>query len=373
MNVIGRACEIAGTKRCWVALVALSILLVLLRFGISYEREPSDLPTPSPEIVAEAKGAAGPTGDGKNINGENSNPTAEANRAEQQAKGEPATESEQVDEVIAAFYEYFGAYIRESAVQAEFLDKLRAYLERRYPDESERLLEEIVRRAYPGQAAALMALASQLAEYRQWVAGNELLADLSREERRQLLWQVRAEIFGEEAAEDIWRHELQRDEISRLLAEIGQVPEISFQEKATVLLESVVAVYGESVRDLEEDLRYGLLGAFLELDSVQQDLQSMAGDQRAASLRELRQAAGYGEGAVERLAHLDEVRDQRWQLGQQYMQERNRIISEYEGEDQLDRLKLLGSEYFGEEAATVEAEIQAGFYRFQQKRVYGKN
>jgi len=65
------------------------------------------------------------------------------------------------------------------------------------------------------------------------------------------------------------------------------------------------------------------------------------------------------------------VRDQRWDAGMQYMQQRAELEKKYKGaelEKQLDSLRM---KYFGDEAETIKNEEESGYYRFSQPRKYG--
>ncbi|WP_136797270.1 hypothetical protein [Desulfosediminicola ganghwensis] len=276
-------------------------------------------------------------------------------------------------QLISTLHDYFGVDIVELGRQVEMLDKLFAYLKHQYPGESWDALEAIIRSAYPAQAKELLDLAKKLGEYRQWFEDQQDFSGYTGAERREIIWQMRMEIFGVQAAEEIWNHELRNETITDAMKRIGQLEGTSLQEKMDYLLESIDSVYDEGVDLIGEDLRLSLLNVFLGLDGVQVDLHAASAAERADSLLELRRAIGYDDAAISRLTELDAIRDERWSAGQQYLQERQRIVADYQGAEQTQQLKQLGRDYFGDEAGTIEAELQAGFNRFEQKRIYGKN
>jgi hypothetical protein len=82
---------------------------------------------------------------------------------------------------------------------------------------------------------------------------------------------------------------------------------------------------------------------------------------------------GLTEDQIESLARRDAENERRWETGLLYMEDRERIVSEYDGHERQELLRQLREEYFGDEAGTIELEENDGFFRFKRPRIYGRN
>jgi hypothetical protein len=112
---------------------------------------------------------------------------------------------------------------------------------------------------------------------------------------------------------------------------------------------------------------------FLRMEPVQRELAAQSPAARANTLAHIRRELGFDEAAIARMAAIDERREARWQDGLAYMQERARVAAAFEGAAREAELRALREEWFGPEAATIEAEERDGFFRFERPRVYGRN
>jgi hypothetical protein len=99
-----------------------------------------------------------------------------------------------------------------------------------------------------------------------------------------------------------------------------------------------------------------LMNHFLDLGSVQKELGTLPPEQRAESLRSIRKDMGLDDEALARWDELDKVRDTRWEVGSQYMSEREALAQQYSGPELETRLMELRSRYFADEAETVGAQ-----------------
>jgi len=116
-----------------------------------------------------------------------------------------------------------------------------------------------------------------------------------------------------------------------------------------------------------------LIEAFLRNEAVQAELAGMPPGERQSQIDRIRAEFGYDEAALARMREIDARRDERWARGLAYMQERARLEQTFEGEVLDDELRHLREAHFGREAPTIEREEQAGFFRYQRPRVYGRN
>ena len=70
----------------------------------------------------------------------------------------------------------------------------------------------------------------------------------------------------------------------------------------------------------------------------------------------------------------DADNNQRWDVGLKYMAERKKVVEEFQGPEQQEKLKALREQYFKDEAQTIQLEEEKdGFFRFERPRFYGRN
>jgi len=194
---------------------------------------------------------------------------------------------------------------------------------------------------------------------------------LSRNDRRDRLWDTRYQIFGEDAYE-IWGAELKTEQIYESLEKIKEQTNVPFEEKYATYLDAVKQTYGDASDRFIEKRRQELMDVFLSVESVQEDLYKMPVDERKIKLREFRKSAGMDEEALKRWDQLDNERDTDWEKGMRYMKAKEEIAGKYEGDELAQKLQALRVESFGEEwADIVKNEEEAGFYRFKDKRKLG--
>jgi hypothetical protein len=200
-----------------------------------------------------------------------------------------------------------------------------------------------------------------------------VLQGLSGEERRAAIWEARKRIFGKEAAESIWASELKGQAATDALQAADALEGASVSERLARYKEGLEDVYQEQAGPYLERHRQEVLDRFLDLDSVQRDLSTLTPEERARSLREIRQGLGLSEEALQRWDTLDRERDTRWDSGARYMQEREALAKQYSGDALEQRLKEIRTRYFGGEAETIASEEQSGFFRFSRPRRWGRN
>lgn len=69
----------------------------------------------------------------------------------------------------------------------------------------------------------------------------------------------------------------------------------------------------------------------------------------------------------------DAERNQRRDVGLKYMAAREKVVSQFEGAEQEEKLKEIREEFFKDEAKTIELEEADEFFRFERPRYYGRN
>ena len=94
---------------------------------------------------------------------------------------------------------------------------------------------------------------------------------------------------------------------------------------------------------------------------------------RQNAINESRKQLGFTDDDIKLLAQEDKIKEQRWQNGYQYMSARDQLSQAYEGDDLESKLLELREKYFNNEAPTIKAEEDSGFYRYNRPRLYGSN
>jgi len=112
---------------------------------------------------------------------------------------------------------------------------------------------------------------------------------------------------------------------------------------------------------------------FVRMEVVQEELAAASPDARRRALAQIRRRMGYDEPQVARMEELDATREARWAVGLEYMEERRRLESTFEGAVLEDELRRLRERTFGPAAKTIEREEASGFHRFERPRIYGRN
>lgn len=273
---------------------------------------------------------------------------------------------------IAGLRDKFGPRLGNRHGQIKMLEQLTAYLMANYPEGGSSVLAAFLKELYPEQAEELFAQFLKLVSYNDWLrAERENLRHMSPADRRNALWQARREAFGSDA-DEIWAAEIRSTKIADALAALETADGLGTGEKLAVLLASVTQAYGADAPRFIESRQTELMNGFLNVASVQNDLHAMAPMERTATLRQIRGALGMDEAALDRWEDLDRQRDQAWSVGEEYMQERQRILAHYQGAEREARLAQVQDRLLGAEADVIRSEEAAGFYRYGHRRRYGR-
>jgi hypothetical protein len=276
-------------------------------------------------------------------------------------------------EMIESLIDLFGSHIDHPRVQMEALEHLIRHLKTIYPDTWRDHLGAWLFQAFPEYAPVLLERFEQLAAYSDWMNGNrEWMATLAPDELRELLWEKRLEIFGDEAL-TIWEMELKKNEVDRLAADIDAMAGAPFEEKLNHFNQTFDGIYGDMAPAYRKNHPQNLMNTFLGIDSVQDDLHTMTPETRTASLTDLRKAMGLDEAALTRWSDLDQQRNERWRSGLAYMKARDALLAAPDTDGRDTELAELRRKHFGTEADIIAAEEASGLFRFTRKRLYGKN
>ncbi|MFN2427849.1 MAG: hypothetical protein ABR587_15540 [Candidatus Binatia bacterium] len=318
-------------------------------------------PAPEPAVEVASRVESPPAADAA--------PVAGSSRREERR---PAIDTLTKDEEAVAYLrEQFGATIEHKRTQIKALEKLIAYLMKTYPDDWQQRLKALLAEAFPGMGDQLYAQFQNMTAYNEWLAANRIdLNQMTPGERRDAMNEARFRFFGPDAAE-IFEESLRHERIYDTMDAIDQ-SDAPVGEKLSTYLESINEAYGENAPDFLERRQTELMTKFLALPSVQEDLHAMAPAARQQQLHDVRAAMGLDDEALARWRDLDQQRDEAWNTGERYMDERDDVTRRYQGDEQARRLGELRARTFGPEAETIQQEEDSGFFRFGRRRVYGK-
>jgi len=275
-----------------------------------------------------------------------------------------------MQDVVQYFREKYGKTIHHKHTQVMLVEKLMGYLMKMYPDDWVVYMYAMLREIFPGMENEIFDTFEKLHKYNTWLKENQNdLAQLNSKDKRNALWEKRYEIFGQDA-DQVWEAEKRIEPIYNALDTI-QESDMPFNEKLSLYKQSIQEAYKSNTDTFVARKQQELMNSFLDVESVQKDLANMTPQERKENLKEVRKAMGLDSAALQRWEELDQVRDQRWDAGMQYMQQRAELEKKYTGaelEKQLDSLRM---KYFGDEAETIKNEEESGYYRFSQPRKYG--
>ncbi len=272
--------------------------------------------------------------------------------------------------IVAKLLDAYANTIDHPRIQLQAIQMLVNYLKQAYPDTWREHVEQYLRAAFPEQADRLYAQFLLWEEYTAWMQDNyQATIAMPADQRRDFIWAKRKQFFGEEATL-IWAKEMEEQQVSDAVAELSQLKQAPFEEKAAYYNARLEDIYADEFEAYKRKYPQKMMDQFLSAEDVQEDLRNMPADQRQASLDDFRRSVGLDEEAVKRWSDLDATRETRWQTGETYMQRRAKILSENVNGSELDALR---SELFGAEAQTIKDEEESGYFRFQRKRVYGQN
>lgn len=275
-----------------------------------------------------------------------------------------------MQDVVQYFREKYGKTIHHKHTQVMLVEKLMGYLMKMYPDDWVVYMYAMLREIFPGMENEIFDTFEKLHKYNTWLKENQNdLAQLNSKDKRNALWEKRYEIFGQDA-DQVWEAEKRIEPIYNALDTI-QESDMPFNEKLSLYKQSIQEAYKSNTDTFVARKQQELMNSFLDVESVQKDLANMTPQERKENLKEVRKAMGLDSAALQRWEELDQVRDQRWDAGMQYMKERAELEKKYKGaelEKQLDSLRM---KYFGDEAETIKNEEESGYYRFSQPRKYG--
>lgn len=309
---------------------------------------------------------------------QSSAPTSIQSKSQRQAASRVANSTADTDFLLQLIdmLEQFREEIGALHIQASMYE-VRDYVISLYPAKGLSIFVTAINHTFPAHAEAILAAIAKMDEYNHWLMSQgRNLAQMSELDNDRAIWKKRIELFGD-AALKIWTGQLtayeQRKQAMRNhLAELESSTIITNEEKLHQLYTSLENVFSSVVegREVNKNLVAGL---YWGIESVQQELQALGGEERISRLAAIRRRIGYTEQQIASMAKRDQEREQRWDNGLSYMQAKKKLKQQYEGEALHQQVLELQEKHFGFEAPTIAKEEASGFYRYSRERVIGRN
>ncbi len=281
------------------------------------------------------------------------------------------------DRLVDELKKFYGDSISKKSTQA-MLVKVMEFLTNLDPQHGESRFYNILKRAFPDLADEIMSIVKKMAAYNRWYEENrQRLAAMTELERKGAIWEKRREIFGDEAeavwSEEVFAYEERKQTMKETIGLLDDAYDLTTEEKLKIYMDTLNETYGNTPEAYALENKSLLAKVFFGIESVQNELKEMPPDQRQAEINRIRREMGFTEAQVEEHEKIDQYRNRRWETGLLYMQERDALLAESEGEALEEKLKALREKYFKHEAKTIELEEKDGFFRFKRPRVYGRN
>jgi hypothetical protein len=279
-------------------------------------------------------------------------------------------------ELIAKLQANYQARIGELTVQASLIN-VKKHVLNLYPSDGEEIFKRIIHAAFPSHATAILMLIERLETYNLWLIDNQLmLSELPAKARDGAVWIKRRELFGKDA-DVLWSADVEKSaqkqiKMHEIFQDLNDTNETTLDEKLYQLQEIINEHVADSLQELA--VNPGMLSqAFFNFDSVQNTLKVLPPEDRQLEINRVRRQLGYDEEMIAQLQEKDSDKNKRWENGLSYMQARQTLEETMSGEALESALSKLRQEHFKNEASTIEKEEKTDFFRFERRRVFGRN
>ena len=230
--------------------------------------------------------------------------------------------------------------------------------------------EEIVKATFPERLEQISIYLQNLIQYRMALESESNLTD-SKANREAALWRKRYELFGYDAAEELYASDRFLKKVEQRITE-NTSSKKSLDEKIRFLEEEIANIKSlqQNQQDTanEEFIEFGEY--FLSSPEVQASLNSMSPKNRNQKLRAIRISVGVPESRLHELEDWDKSRLEVWEKGKRYNKELSALKSkpDLSKEEYDQKLKQLKESFFGKELAEeIEEEEKKGIDRFAVK------
>jgi hypothetical protein len=279
--------------------------------------------------------------------------------------------------MAADLQKWYGKTISQRVTQACLLG-VRDLIIGTHPGNGRSLFYAILKRAFPDYANDIMNTLAKIDQYNRWLQDNrDALMKMTALDRTAAMWKKRHELFGDDA-DKIWSGEMMASDVRKskmqdTMSALNESRDTSIEEKLQVYQAALRNTYKGTPEEYFLDQNTVLSKVFFSVDSVQEELRKLSPEARQEEINNIRRQMGYSEEDIATQARYDDEREQRWQNGYQYMKERDKVVAQYQGQEQEERLQALRDKYFPYQARAIELEEKDNFFRFKRPRIYGRN
>ena len=289
----------------------------------------------------------------------------------QEALGKKTSADSFSDQLVKELQKYYSKTISDKSTQASLIG-IRDFVMSTFPANGKILFYNILKRAFPDYADEIMKTLDKLDQYNRWLQDNKIKHSKMDMEKK------KRELFGEDA-DKIWSGDMLATEVRKakmqdVMAVLNKSSDTTINEKLNVYRSALNETYKGTPEEFFLDQKEILSKAFFSIDSVQDELKQMTPEARQQEINNVRRNMGFDSHEIEEMAEIDAKHEQRWNIGLEYMQERNDILENFKGPQQKEQLAALREKYFQDEANTIEREEENdNFFRFERPHIYGRN
>jgi hypothetical protein len=264
------------------------------------------------------------------------------------------------EQKIALLREKWGKNIHRAYLQIKMIEDLMRLCQKEQPNDWVACVNELAGAAFPKLADKLFNQLSSLVKYNDWLTRNkDRLDKMSRKDRQNALAEMRAGLFGDDNAKEIFAAEIKATVLQNALEEMRDAKGKDLNAKLSFFKNTLNDTYGDQAKAYLERHQQEITNSVLQ--SVQADLRGMSPTQQRHALRTVRSEMGMDHATLERWDGLDHERQTRWESGKTYLAERQKVAAQ--GGDPA-ALNDLRKKYFGAEAEAIAQEESEGFYRY---------
>jgi hypothetical protein len=289
----------------------------------------------------------------------------------QEALGKNTSVDSFSDQLVKELQKYYGKTISDKSTQASLIS-IRDLVMSTFPENGKVIFYNILKRAFPDYADEIMKTLDKLDQYGRWLEDDKTRHSKTDVEKK------KRELFGEDA-DKIWSGDMLATEVRKakmqdVMAVINKSSDMTLDAKLNLYRNTLNDTYKGTPEEFFLDQKEILSKAFFSVDSVQDELKQMSPEQRQQEINNVRSKMGFDSHEIEEMAEIDAKHEQRWNIGLEYMQERNDIVENFKGPEQEEKLKAIREKYFQNEANTIEREEENDkFFRFERPHIYGRN
>ena len=244
----------------------------------------------------------------------------------QEALGKKTSADSFSDQLVKELQKYYSKTISDKSTQASLIG-IRDFVMSTFPANGKVLFYNILKRAFPDYADEIMKTLDKLDQYNRWLEDNKTVHSKMDMEKK------KRELFGEDA-DKIWSGDMLATEVRKakmqdVMAVLNKSSDMTLDAKFNLYRNTLNDTYKGTPEEFFLDQKEMLSKAFFSIDSVQGELKQMNSEERQLEINDIRRKMGFDSHEIEEMAEIDAKREQRWNIGLEYMQERNDILENF--------------------------------------------